>query len=286
MKQDWTILALKNTILRDNEFLILRNLIEDNLGICMTERKKSLVESRLQKRLKELCFSGFDEYCNLLSTPHGYAQELPRLTDAVTTNKTDFFREPEHFHFLENEIIIPRIKNRTNNSTFTFWSSACSSGEEVYTTSIVLETIREIYPRFNYQILGSDISEEILEKAVQGIYDQDKIEMINDNLKKKFFLKGRGQNSQLVKFKNEYSKRVSFSKINLINDISKMTEQFDVIFCRNVMIYFGREVQRKILLDMYDRLKDGGYLMIGHSEFLRGLDLPYIQIGSSIYQKK
>lgn len=280
------MIAIKNTNLREKEFIVLRDFIEDQLGICMTDKKKSLIESRLQKRLKVLSFSGFDEYCSYLLTPHGYARELPRLTDAVTTNKTDFFREPEHFRFLEDKVIIPQLKNRTISTPFSFWSSACSSGEEVYTSAIVLDTIRSTYPQFNYRILGSDISDEVLEKARLGIYDQSKISMIDESLKKKYFLKGKDQNINLVKIKRDLTRNITYKKINLISDISQIQNQFDVIFCRNVMIYFSRTTQQKILLDLYGKLKPGGYLMIGHSEFLRGIDLPFIQVGSSIYQKK
>lgn len=277
--------AINNIKLGQKESHFLRDLIEKELGICLSEKKHSLLESRLQKRLKFYSFHDFDDYCTYLSTPHGFAQELPRLTDAVTTNKTDFFREPEHFHFLEEKILRPALKKGNLRSPYRIWSSACSSGEEVYTTAMVMDSISEDFPDFDYNILGTDISDEILYKAQAGIYPRDRVSLIDYDVVKKYFLKGKGNNLNRVCFKQNYRNNISFSKLNLLTDIPGMESRFDLIFCRNVLIYFSRETQAKILLDMYDRLHSGGYLILGHSEFITGIELPYKQVAPTVYRK-
>jgi len=276
---------LRKAELREREFQFLRDLIEKKTGIFLNEGKNVLLESRLQRRLWDLNLESFEDYCELLADPVGFHRELPRLIDAITTNKTDFFREPGHFDYLENRIILPGLQNGTISRPYKVWSSACSSGEEVYTLAIVLDRIRRSNPQFDFSVLGTDISEAILKTARDGIYESSRIYPISDELRNTYFLKGVNTKSRFVKFKDEYKTDISFGKLNLTTEISRMREQFDVIFCRNVLIYFSKETQYGILKNMHDRLTDGGILILGHSETVTGMELPYTSIGPSIYRK-
>jgi chemotaxis protein methyltransferase CheR len=186
---------------------------------------------------------------------------------------------------LENSIIIPRLKETGGCDQFDIWSSASSTGEEIYTLAMVMEGIREEYTRLKYTIAGSDISQEVLSKARKGVYHISRIETLPMHLKKKYFLKSKKPENELVKVKKILQKNVNFFHQNLMDDQYDIKQQFDVIFCRNVLIYFSQEKQKKILLSLHKHLKSDGYLFLGHSETITGLNLPYISIAPTIYKK-
>jgi len=204
----------------------------------------------------------------------------------VTTNKTDFFREPDHFHFLENSLILPQLEKGGGSLSLDVWSSACSTGEEVYTLSMVLNSIRMTHPSFRFTLLGSDISQEVLLKARKGVYHESRIENIPMAQKKQFFLKSRDKNSELVKVKPLLQDNVQFTRLNLMDDRYSINRKFQVIFCRNVLIYFPQQKQKKILMQLYNHLTPGGYLFLGHSETITGLNLPYISVAPTIYRRE
>lgn len=277
--------SLERPVLEPREFKKLSNFIERELGIRMPEIKRIMLESRLHKRLRVLKLNDFSEYCDYLFSDMGMRQEFPFMIDVVTTNKTDFFREPDHFVYLENSLVRPYLSRSHGSGTFDIWSSASSTGEEIYTLAMVMEGIREDFGALNYTILGSDISQEVLAKARKGVYHNSRIETIPMNLKKKYFLKSKNKSEELVKVKPIIQRNVSFVQQNLMHDKYSIKKTFDIIFCRNVLIYFSQEKQKKILLNLHSHLKPDGYLFLGHSETITGLNLPFLSVAPTIYRK-
>ena len=272
--------------LKPSEFKKLSRFIEDELGIRMPDIKKVMLESRLHKRLRALSFGSYGEYCDYLFSDAGMKNELPFMVDAVTTNKTDFFREPDHFVYLENKIIVPLLQKTNQTVQLDLWSSASSTGEEVYTLSMVLNQIKATHPHLRFSILGTDISQEVLHKAVKGIYHESRIANLPMAQKKSFFLRSKDKKAEQVKVKSFLQENVQFRLLNLMDRDYKINKKFHIIFCRNVLIYFSQEKQRKILLQLYDHLLPGGYLFLGHSETITGLNLPYVSVAPTIYYKK
>ncbi len=272
--------------LAPKDFKRLSRFIEDQLGIRMPDIKKVMLESRLHKRLRTLSIKSYSEYCDYLFSEQGLRQELPFMVDAVTTNKTDFFREPDHFVYLENNIVVPLLQSINDTVQLDFWSSASSTGEEIYTIAMVLHQIRAKFPNLRFSILGTDISQEVLQKARAGIYHESKIAGIPLALKKQFFLKSKNPQMEQVKVKPLLKENVQFKMLNLMNNDYGIQKKFHIIFCRNVLIYFPQEKQKKILMKLYNQLHPGGYLFLGHSETITGLNLPYHSVAPTIYYKK
>lgn len=272
-------------ILKPAQFKRLSKFIEDELGIRMPDIKKVMLESRLHKRLRILSINNYSDYCDFLFSDEGMRKELPFMIDVVTTNKTDFFREPDHFVYMENNVIMPLLQKRESPVHLDLWSSASSTGEEVYTLSMVLNQIRFNHSNLTFTILGSDISQEVLQKARRGVYHKSRIENIPLSQKKTFFLKSRDRNSEDVKVKPFLQENVQFLHLNLMNREYGINRKFHIIFCRNVLIYFPQEKQKKILMQLYNHLYPGGYLFLGHSETITGLNLPYISVAPTIYLK-
>jgi chemotaxis protein methyltransferase CheR len=268
----------------DREFILLREFINKRCGIKMPPVKKIMLEARLQKRLRSLGIISFRQYFeHLFKSPAGQV-ELVHMIDSVTTNKTDFFREPVHFSYLE-ENILPDIMRADGGKAFMVWSAGCSSGEEPYSLAMVLSDFREHHPGFEYTILAMDISTKVLEKARLGIYDQERVAPVPFVLKKKFVMRDKDQSRGLVRIAPELRSLVRFLRMNLLDDHCVLAESADVIFCRNVIIYFDRETQEKLLGRLCRSLKTGGYLFLGHSETMHGFDLPLVRIVSTVYRK-
>ncbi len=272
--------------LKPADFKRLSRFIEDQLGIRMPDIKKVMLESRLHKRLRVLSLKSYTDYCDYLFSDQGLRQELPFMVDAVTTNKTDFFREPDHFVYLENKIIVPLLEKIKEPVQMDFWSSASSTGEEIYTISMVMHQIKAKYPHLGFSILGTDISQEVLQKARAGVYHSSKVASIPLALKKQFFLKSKDPEAEQVKVKPLLKENVKFSMLNLMSEDYGINKKFHIIFCRNVLIYFPQEKQKKILLKLYDHLHPGGYLFLGHSETITGLNLPFQSVAPTIYSRK
>lgn len=271
--------------LSDPEFNQLSKLVYEQCGIKLPPAKKILLESRLNKRLRALRISSFKDYILYLTSSEGMSNEVINMIDEVTTNKTDFFREPHHFDFLR-EHILPEFLKNSPRKQFRIWSSACSSGEEPYTLAMVLSDYVQEHQSFDFKILGSDISTEILQKAVKAVYGMDRVSAIPTVVKQKFFLKSNDQNKPTVRIIAAIRNKVHFQRINLMDNSLDVEGGFDVIFCRNVLIYFDRVTQQEVLRKLTEKLKPGGYLFIGHSESLFQLDLPIIQIKPTVFQKK
>lgn len=270
--------------LSDKDFKVFSDYIYSEYGIKMPEIKRVMLQGRLLKRIRELKMSSYTEYKNYFFSKEGHDKELYNFLSVVTTNKTDFFREPVHFDFLENEILPSFVAQRKNK--IKIWSSACSSGEELYTISIVLNEFRERNPQLDYKILGSDISQNVLEKAARGIYQEKTIDVIPLTLKRKYFLRSKDRENKTVRVCPQLQRNISLKYQNLMDSVYDVGDMFDVIFCRNVLIYFDRETQEKVINKLCNHLLPGGYLFIGHSESTANMKVPLENIKPTIFKRK
>ena len=270
------------------DFERLSRFIYSHCGIKMPPAKKTMLESRLQKRLRLMGTATFREYCDLLFNSPDGVEELVHMIDAVTTNKTDFFREPGHFSFLA-DAVFPEFLERGGaqaGAAFTVWSAGCSSGEEPYTLAIVLSDFADRNPGFRFSIMATDISTRVLEKARAAVYDESQISMIPFSIKQKYFLRSRDRTKTQVRVGPQLRSLVSFLRLNLMDGQYPVREEsVDAIFCRNVIIYFDRETQCALLARLCRRIRPGGHLFLVHSETVHGFDLPLERIQSTIYRK-
>ncbi len=271
------------------DFEKLSSFIQDHMGIKMPDGKKSMIEGRLRKRLRAVKVKRFTEYCEYLFSPEGMASELSYFIDVITTNKTDFFREPAHFKFLVNKAVPDLIRTHGAgvNKKLQIWSAAASTGNEAYTISMVLSEFAAKYPgiRLDFSILATDISMEVLEEAKKGIYPGDAIQPVPMELRMKYLLRSKDKKKNLVRIVPEIRYKVKFRHLNLMDKDYRFREFMDVIFCRNVIIYFNRETQDDLIFRLCKNLRLGGYLFMGHSEVLHSRDLPLKAVAPSVYCK-
>ncbi len=242
----------------DSDFATIKALIYDRAGINLAETKKDMVYSRLSRRLRANGLNSFQQYLDLLSDQN--SDEQQEFVNSLTTNLTSFFREAHHFDALKEYFSDHRDKKK-----FRIWCCAASTGEEPY--SIAMAAI-EYFGCYSppVEILASDLDTKVLEKARQGVYPFEKVERLSDQRLKAFFFRGKGNNSGLVKVKSELRDLVSFFHLNLLNNRWPFDEAFDIIFCRNVMIYFDKPTQYRVLKKFVPYLKEDGLLFAGHSE--------------------
>jgi len=259
-------------------------LIHTECGINLTSEKKTMLEIRLRRRLRSLGIPSCRDYCDYVFAPAG-GEELVHLIDAVTTNKTDFFREPDHFEFLTARAL-PALEQRhgANHKVFV-WSAGCSTGEEPYTLAMVLEEYAETHPGFRFSLLATDISTEVLEKACRGIFKAEAVRPVAQDLKKKYLMRSRDRSSDLVRVVPELRSLIEFRRLNFMDSDFGFGERPDIIFCRNVIIYFDRATQLRVLGNLLRRLAPGGYFFSGHSESLQNMDLPLSLAGPAVYRK-
>jgi chemotaxis protein methyltransferase CheR len=274
--------------LKDKDFYRLSDFIQNDYGIKMPLVKKVLLESRLQKRLKALNINSFEQYCDYLFSPEGKVEELKFFIDKVTTNKTDFFREPEHFNHLTNTVLPNIIKSWNGiHNQVQVWSAGCSTGEEPYTIAMVIQNFADQNPqyRLNYSILATDISQEVLTTGNSAVYSEDKVDPVEYAMKKKFLLRSKEKNKNLVKIVPEIRNRIQFKILNFMDSHYPLNKQVDIVFCRNVIIYFDKPTQESIINKLCKTIKPGGYFFQGHSESIQGFDVPLKPIYPTIYQK-
>ena len=272
--------------LSEVDFRRLALFIEGELGIRMPDTKRIMLESRLQKRLRRLGIANFGAYVDFVFSGKGGETELINMIDAVTTNKTDFFREADHFEYLTDTIVPAAAKDGSGVSRpFLLWSAGCSTGEEPYTIAMVLEERRLLEPRFDYRIFASDLSTQVLDKAREAVYEESRVEIVPLTFKKRYMLKSKDKESGLVRMKPAIRARVSFERVNFMDDAYPVAKALDVVFCRNVIIYFERRVQESILRKLCAHIRPGGWLFLGHSETLTGMDLPLRGVAPTIYAR-
>ncbi len=270
----------------DNEFELLKGLIYNQTGICLDDCKKAFLASRLRKRLASLHLNSFREYYNyLIGHPRGQ-KEMMQMISLITTGKTEFFREEEHFKFLTTNVFPYFLKRTIANQRrpeLYIWSAGCSTGEEAYSLAMVTNDFFNVYPYWQIEILATDIDIEALNKAKAGIYTEKEISSLPLTYRKRYFHKIEPQ-----KFKaNDTLRRlITFKYLNLSTAPFYFGRKFDVIFCRNVIIYLHPEIKKKIIQGFYTTLADDGFLFLGHSESLLSLDRGLFSLVTpSIYQK-
>ena len=267
------------------DFARLRRLIHEETGITMGEGKKTMLEGRIRRRLKALAIASYREYCAYLFSRRGLQEELVHLIDAVTTNKTDFFREPRHFDFLTATVLPAYMRSNSRRRSFLVWSAGCSSGEEPYTLAMVLSEYGQAQPGFAFNILATDISTAVLAKAALGIYSTDVARPVPSVHKVKCLMRGRERGSPRVRVAPELRRLVEFRRLNFMDSDYGIRDRFDAIFCRNVIIYFDRPTQQSILKKITRCLLPGGYLFMGHAETLHELTLPLLQTAPALYRR-
>ncbi len=268
-------------IFKEKDFRFIVKLVGEYTGIVLSDSKREMVYSRLTRRIRELGVKDFSSYCNLLRD--GDPNELINFTNALTTNLTSFFREPHHFEYLAKSVL-PVLEESKSHRRLRIWSAGCSSGEEPYTIAM---TIREYFPEtsgWDIKIIATDLDSNMVTKAEAGIYVDDRVTGIDKRRLKRWFVKGIGQNAGKVRIKPELQDIIAFRQLNLLNDWP-MREAMDVIFCRNVVIYFNKETQKKLFSRYSNLLAAHGHLFIGHSESLNRVSDDFELIGKTIYKK-
>jgi chemotaxis protein methyltransferase CheR len=273
--------------LSNGDFARLSRFIYDECGIKMPDVKRTMLEARLGKRLKSLGLHSFGEYCDYLFSREGMEQELVIMIDLVTTNKTDFFREPVHFDHMMLKVLPEWASNRNNLSErkLKVWSAGCSTGEEPYTLAMVLNEFALECPGFDYSILATDISTRVLETAMRAVYEEDKVEPVPQTLKRKYLLRSKERGCGLVRIVPELRAKVRFRRLNFMDADFGIPDRFDIIFCRNVVIYFDRPTQERLLNKFSTHLAADGYIFMGHSETLNGLNVPLAMSHPTVYRK-
>jgi chemotaxis protein methyltransferase CheR len=277
--------STRNEGLCNADFERLRALIYTESGINLSVDKKTMLEIRLKRRLKSLDLPSLSEYCERVFGPDGIENELIHLIDVVTTNKTDFFREAGHFDYLIAKALPDLAGRHGANRTSLVWSAGCSTGEEPYTLAMVLSEHAQTSPGFQFSILATDISTEVLAKARAGIFKVDMVHPVPRDLQRKYFMRSRDPESDLVRVVPELRALVDFRRINFMDADFELPQQPEIIFCRNVIIYFDRPTQERLLKKLTRQLAPGGYFFAGHSESLQGMDLPLIPVAPSAYRK-
>lgn len=261
--------------LTDREFGELVAYMKTNYGINL-EKKRLLIESRLYSVLAEKKVSSFTEYFDLVR--RSGSGELNTMLNKLTTNHTYFMREPGHFRFFQ-DVILPQQEKTNREHDLRIWSAGCSTGEEAYTAVMVM---KEFFgaQNWDYRILATDISTRVLEEAQRGVYPEESLKDVPPRWKKRYF----GRDGQTYLLSDEVKREVIYKRLNLM-DPFPFTKPFDLIFCRNVMIYFEQETKNRLVAKFYDALKPGGYLFIGHSETIQRDSSGFRYIEPSIYQK-
>ncbi len=272
--------------LSEKDFQAFSKYIFTEYGIKMPPVKRIMLQGRLLKRIRELKMNSYSEYKEYFFSKEGQERELLNFLNVVTTNKTDFYREPVHFAFLKDHVL-PAFGESTGFARpFKVWSAGSSSGEEGYTIAIALNEFKLANPRFRYEILETDISSQMLQTAARGVYKESKIDMVPLELKRKYFLKSKDRVNPTVRVVPELQTNLKLRYLNLMDSIYDVTDTFDVIFCRNVLIYFDRITQEKVINRLCRHLSSDGYFFIGHSESLSGMEAPLEHVKPTIFRRR
>lgn len=275
--------------LSDKDFQRLSQFIYRECGIMMPPSKKTMLSARLQKRLRILGMDSFEAYVDWVLDPQEAGSELIHFIDVVTTNKTEFFREADHFTYL-NETAVPELVNTTGAGVkrpLKLWCSASSTGEEPYTLAITLSEFGSAFRggRFQFEVLATDISTRVLKVAQEGVYELEKVAGVPMALKRKYMMRSKDPSRALVRMTPELRRQVRFQRLNLMDaTYHPPGVKMDIIFCRNVIIYFDRPTTQDVINKLCRHLLPGGYLFVGHSETLNTLQVPVKQVAPTIYR--
>ncbi len=271
--------------LGEAEFARLSSFISRTAGIKLPLAKRIMLQSRLQRRLVELGLADFKTYADYVLSDQGQREELVHMLDAVSTNKTDFFREPVHFDFLR-EHVLPEYYGGGGRS-LRVWSAGCSSGEEPYTIAMVISEFLRARgaSTLGYSILGTDLSTRILAAAVNAVYSEERAACVPMELKRLYMLRSKDRAKPTVRMVPDIRRRVRFERLNFMDPSYALGEMFDVVFCRNVLIYFDRPTQEEVIRKQCAQLRPGGYFFLGHSESVMSMDLPLELIRPTIFRR-
>jgi chemotaxis protein methyltransferase CheR len=269
-------------VIDGSDFEQLAAFILSATGIQLPPAKKTMVEGRLRRRVRALGLASLSDYCRLVFEAEDSNDEAVHLIDAITTNKTDFFREPAHFDFLARTAL-PEVA--ADGRPAKLWSAACSIGAEPYTLAMVLSDFALSHPAFHFSILASDISTAVLAKAARAVFPEEMIEPVPMHMRRRYLLRSNDPAKSTVRMTSEIRRLVRFSRINLVEDKYPVDRDLDVIFCRNILIYFDKETQRAVLLQLCSHIRPGGYLILGHTDSLAGMSLPVEWLGNSIFRR-
>jgi len=270
-----------------SDFRRLATFINASSGIKMPPSKRAMVEGRLRQRLRSRGFEDFDAYCRYLFAEGGIEEEAVHIIDAVTTNKTEFFRETEHFNYLR-QVALPALVGRRHCDgavTVKAWSAACSCGAEPYTLAMVLAEFSRDMHELAYSIFATDLCTEVLRQGASGIYPEDMVAPVPLELRRRYLLRDRDRTARRVRFAPELRQHVCFARLNLMDESYRIDRGFDIIFCRNVLIYFDKPTQAAVVGRLCDHLAPGGYLFLGHSETVAGMTLPVKPVGPTVFAK-
>jgi chemotaxis protein methyltransferase CheR len=272
--------------LSQRDFQRLARFIEGYSGIKMPATKVTMIEGRLRKRLRATGMANLKQYCDFLFDKDGLATEAIHLIDVMTTNKTEFFREPDHFHFL-TEHAVPRLLAGPHGggAPLKVWSAACSIGAEPYTLAMVLADLGQHASGPRFGIVATDLSTEVLETAVAGIYPEAMVQPVPPDLRHRFILRSKDRSRRQVRIAPELRAAVRFGRINLMEVPYQVDREMDIIFCRNILIYFDKETQQSVLQHLTEHLRVGGFLFLGHSETLAGFHLPLEPVGPTVFRR-
>jgi chemotaxis protein methyltransferase CheR len=269
------------------EFELFRDLVRAHTGIALSAYKRPLLQARLGRRLRALGLATFTEYHRHLTEDES-GQELVRFINAITTNKTDFFREAHHFDYLR-KVWVPARRAAaapTGQRTIRIWSAACSTGEEPYSIAItLLDALGPGAAGWDVKILASDIDTDVLDRAAAGVYPLEQTAPVPPDILARHFLRGTGHHAGTVRVRPALRDLVAFRRINFLDDPWPIRTRFDVVFCRNALIYFDRGMQQRLLRRLAGSLKDDGLLILGHSESAHGLLDGVQHLGNTIYRK-
>lgn len=274
----------KHDELTDEDFKRLGKYVHKNYGINLYPNKKILVSSRLLKRLVSTNMSTYSEYCDFVLNTEDGKKEIIEMMNALSTNKTDFFRENDHFTNLI-EKILPSYVSEHKKNYIRIWSAGCSSGEEAYSLAMVLQNYREKHQYFDFSIVATDISTRVLKKAILAIYPEKDTVDIPPYFKKKYLLRSKDRSKKQVRIISDIRKKVTFVRNNLVRDSLPSSTMFDIVFCRNTIIYFDAKTQKVVIDKILNNITLGGYLFLGHSESLINSGLNIRHSLPSIYQK-
>lgn len=279
-------LALQPTTISEplsaRNFTRLAEFIHGYSGIKMPSNKKTMLEGRLRRRMRVHRFDNVNDYCRFLFEDDGLETETIHLIDAVTTNKTEFFREPVHFDFMEKTVLPQLAKTRRH---FRVWSAAASTGAEPYTLAMVLDEFCSERRGLDYSILGTDICTEVLQQAIAGRFVESMIQPVSMSRRQRYVMRAKDPSRGEVRIVPELRSKVAYARLNLMDESYPVEQQMDIIFCRNILIYFDKPTQAKVLERLCRHLASDGYLFLGHSESIVGIDLPLRQIANTVFQK-
>ncbi|MCJ2183961.1 chemotaxis protein CheR [Novosphingobium sp. 1949] len=265
------------------QFKQLAALILARTGIKMPPTKQTMLEGRLRRRARDGGFDNLHAYCDWVLSREAGARDIEHLINAVTTNKTDFFREPKHFEYLVDRILPALV--RGGQRSVRCWSAACSTGAEPYTLAMLLSEFAESERGFSYTIVATDLDTQVLSSAIKGIYPSEMIAPVPKRLRQRYVMEARDRRRAEVRMAPDLRRKVGFGQLNLMESRYPVGEPMDLIFCRNVLIYFDKATQEQVVNRLCEQLRPGGHLFLGHSESISGFKHTLSPVGNTIFQK-